>query len=182
MDPLKLVAQALGLAIESPVEKILEVIGGLKKQADEGVEWEKEAHENLAKMEETQVLVRKNSELQAEIFMKDAVQNYQIDKAEADVLKEMFLQGRDGRAAVEKLLATRKRREYLTRKSALTGQVVPVDPIAERDSRVAEAKVRDPKLTDAEATKAVFAADRAAGGDLFERVSEAKRASKGGGR
>lgn len=171
MDPLKLVAQALSLELETPLEGILGAIKGLIKKADDGAVWEREAHDNLNKMEQTETLLRENAALKADIFMKDAVANFQIDKAEAEVLKEMYLSGEEGQKAVTKLLATRSRRDYFAKKSSLTGKEIPTDPAAELSGRVAEAKAKNPKLTDVEAVNQVYKADPA----LFKRVTEARR-------
>lgn len=175
MEHLKLVAQSLGLELESPVEKILEAIKGLSKQATDGAVWEKEAHDNLNKVEHTEKAFRRIAELEAELFMKEAVANFQIDAAEATVLKEMYLGSEGGKASVEKLLETRAKRDYFTRKSSLTGREIPTDPMAELASRKAETKAKFPDLSDAECVQKVYKDDPS----LFQRVTQARREKSG---
>jgi hypothetical protein len=176
MAELKLVAQALGLPLDSPIEKCVEAIGTLSKKATDGEQGWKEAEENLKKLERTDRILVENAKLRAEVFVGKAVADFQIDAAEANVLKGMFLRGEDGEKDVAALLATKKKGDYFTRKSSLVGSHVPTDPLAEIEGRAAELMAKDQKLSKSDAQTRVLNLDP----DLAERYRTAIVKGAGG--
>lgn len=163
MDDLKMVAKAVGLEADAPVEKVLGAVDALQKAREK---WEAEAHDNLSKLEKTDQLLRENTELKADAFIQKAVNEYRIEKAEAEVLKGIYLTGENGEKAVEKLLATRRSGDYFMRKSSLNAKPEPSDPLSELNGRAAEEIAKDVTLqkmdaltAKVEARKRVFAAD-----------------------
>lgn len=180
MEDLKLVAKAVGLSLDAPVEKVLDAIALIQAKAAEAVTWEKEAEDNLSKLVKTDALMKENATLKAENFINKAVGEYRIETAEAEVLKEMFMAGEDGEKAVIKLLATRKKGDYFTRKMSLTGREVPADPETELAVKVADIMANDASKSQAAAVKVAYAQDQT----LFPRIQKARQAktTEGGGR
>jgi len=159
MDELKKIARALGLADDAPVDKILGAVADLKRTAMDAADWEGKAHALLSKSERTERVLQENVKLRAKVFMQKAVADFKIDTAEAEVLEEIYVTGDEGEATVKKLLATRSKRDFLTRMTMLTGREVPSDPLAEIESRAAEFRAKDPKLSKSEAHKLVLDKD-----------------------
>jgi len=166
MEQLKLVAQALGIALDSGVEKILEALGDLKKRADGATLWEARAKDNLAKLEGGAEVVKENRELKADAFINAQKAQFKFTAAECSVLKAMYLSGPEGEKAVKDLADARSDQEYLTRITALKGVVeTPVSPLAEVNGRaqelMAKAKSEGRILSLGEAQGEVLKADGA---------------------
>lgn len=164
MDPLKLIAQALGLPLDSPVEKVMEKITEVKKAAGDCQVWKLRAEDNLSRLEQGQKVLKENAELRADVFMMKATQGFKITAAEAVTLKKMFMSGPEGEATVRELVDARSDQEYLTRMTALQGiKELPTDPRAEVDARanelIAKAVAKGEKLDLGEAQSQVLKAD-----------------------
>lgn len=164
MDPLKLIAQALGLPLDSPVEKVMEKITEVRKAAGDCQVWKLRAEQNLVKLESGQKVLQENAELRADVFMMKATQSYKVTAAEAVTLKKMFMSGPEGEATVRELVDARADQEYLTRMQSLTNiKEVPTDPKAEVDSRanelIAKALAKGETLSLGDAQSQVLKAD-----------------------
>jgi hypothetical protein len=151
MEDLKLVARAVGLDLESPIEKVLDAISELQGKAAKAEMWEGEAEENLKKLLATDSLLAENASLKAEQFINQFVVDDRIDKAEVEPLKDLWLSGEAGEAGVRKLLAGKKQRDYFSRKSSLNTKPAPGDPVVEVKAKAAELRKADSNLSEGEA-------------------------------
>lgn len=157
---LKLLAKSLGLPIDATEVQVLEKIESLKQEASDGLTWKARAEDNLTKLEKVTKLGQENEELRADAVLAKAKTTYKITAAEEVALKEMYLSGPTGRAAVEKLLKARADHEYMVRSSALENvREAPTDPLAEIEGRAAELMSKDSNLSKSSAHARVLASD-----------------------
>jgi len=179
MEPLKLVAQALGIPLDSPVEKMVEAISDLSQEAKDGRVWKDRAEENLSKLEAGQKIEKENAELRADAFLEKAKRSYRITAAEEVPLKKLYLSGPAGEASVKELIAARADQEYLTRVSSLQTIKEPVSALVEIEGRTAELMAKNDKLSKSDAQVQILARDP----DLAERYRlEVVSGAKGGDR
>lgn len=144
---------------------------------DERDGWREKAEDAQGRLKVMKEFERKNKELECSLFLDDAVRSFKLDKAEVPFLTKMW---EKDPASVKEHVDKLRVKAYLKQEVGMSGDDVAPDATAEFAAKVMEKISHDPKMTQAQAAKLVYAETPG----LFERMQEERRNAQpsGGGK